>query len=477
MSDSVPLAQRSSAPSLWPERDWDMLLGLMNERNVVPVIGPELLCAALGDNPAAQLYDVWGQALAQRKEIEATPSPDEVPLLYRIADQLSVSENRQPGDLEYEIDSVIRKQQPPWPLPESLRMLAEIRDFPLYVTTTIDHLMRSALSSSADIRGEPLQIVFNPGGNAVTNDLPEPSILAERPTVFHLFGATSTNPGEFAATEDDLVEFSWALIDNQYAPKRLYDFLRRKRLLLLGCNFPDWLERFFIHALAGKRDAQIAVTYVSASRQSGLHDFLRRRFTERSVLPQSPVTFVAELYRRWQTRHQEDKQSPIDRGSAAPKPSRIKPGAVFISYAREDRAKARDIQAQLEAKGIDTWIDDQLEPGAKFEDIIHDNIERASFFVPLISRAFDLGDTDRLGRFVLKELKFAVEVSQSRPTYEGFLKPVILDDTPADAEFIDRPFRDVSCTYLEDNKIPAKFVDALIAGIRRHRHPSGGTMP
>jgi hypothetical protein len=335
--------------------------------------------------------------------------------------------------------------------------------------------MKAALAAHSDTRGEPLQIVFNPGGDAVRNDLPEPFMPDGRPAVFHLFGATSTNPGGFAATEDDLVEFSWALIDNQYAPKGLYDFLRRKRILLLGCNFPDWLERFFIHALAGKRDAQIAVTYVSGYRQSGLHDYLRRRFTEGSVLPQSPITFITELHRQWQARHLAEEQPSFDRSPIRARQDWIKYGAVFISYAREDRAKAKAVQAQLEEKGIDTWMDDQLEPGARFEDVIQDNIERASFFVPLFSRAFDLDGSGRLGRFVLEELDFAEKENRRRPKNEAFLKPIILDETPADAAFIDRVFRDTNCTYLQDGNVPSAFIEALIGGIRRYRNPSGGT--
>jgi hypothetical protein len=86
-----------------------MLLGLMEERNVVPVIGPEPLCIAYKENPSAQRYELLGEALAQRKGIEATTSREGIPLLNKIADQLSLSNMQQPGDLEYEIDiSIIR---------------------------------------------------------------------------------------------------------------------------------------------------------------------------------------------------------------------------------------------------------------------------------------------------------------------------------------------------------------------------------
>lgn len=458
-------------PSRLAEREWDKLLTLMGDGQLVPVIGPELLCVPWEERPAARLYDLWGEALAQRRGIEWTPVPDQTPLLYRIANQLSLNPEMQANDLEYEIDGVIRGQR--WPLPESLRRLAEIRDFPLYVTTTIDHLMEAAFREARETREPPLQIVFKRGGNAVSNDLPKDFVPGERPVVFHLFGATCTDPDGFAATEDALIEFSWALIDQEYAPKRLYDFLRGKTILLLGCDFPDWLERFFIHALTRKPDAHIAVNYVSGCDQSGLRDFLRRRRAH-LLPPQSPVDFVAELHQRWRARQRVEQPVAVE-PTAAPIPGESKHGAVFLSYSREDRAAAAAIRAQLEAANIDTWMDEsELEPGAKFQEVIRKNIEKASFFVAIISRALDLRDSDRLGRFVLREWRWAADEDQERPMSHGFLRPVVVDDTSPDADFIDRPFREAQWTYVRDGKLPPEFIESLQRGIRRFRSKPGG---
>jgi hypothetical protein len=151
---------------------------------------------------------------------------------------------------------------------------------------------------------------------------------------------------------------------------------------------------------------------------------------------------------------------------------------VFLSYAREDREAAVAIRAQLDAANIDTWMDERgLEPGAAFEEVIHRNIENASFFVAIISRALDLSDSDRPGRFVLKERHWAEEESLSRPQDPGFLQPVVVDDTPADAPFITRPFRKANWTYLRDGELPPEFIDLMRRGIRRFRRtlPRGAT--
>jgi hypothetical protein len=459
-----PLSPTPSPPT---ERDWDKLLALMADGLVVPVIGPELLCVAWEGQPAARLYDLWGRALAQQRDIAMKQNSEETPLLYRIANQLSVHSKMQPGDLEYDMDRVIRGQH--WPLPAALRQLAEIRDFPLIVTTTIDHLMKTAIVEGRGPLEAPMQIVFTRSGNAISNDLPKDFVPGERPTVFHLFGATCYDPGKFAATEDMLIEFSWALIDQEYAPKRLYDFLRGKTILLLGCDFPDWLERFFIHALTRKSDAQIAVWYVSGCHLSGLHDYLERR-NAHLLPPQSPVDFVAELHRRWQAR-QAPECRPAANLRPEPIPVESKHGAVFISYAREDRAAAAAIRSQLEAANIDTWMDESgLEPGAEFQYVIRDNIRKASFFLAIISRALDLDRSDRLGRFVLKEWKWAEDVNLERPKDHNFLQPVVVDDTPPGADFIDRPFRDdLHWTALREGQLPRELIERLTRGIRRFR--------
>ncbi len=378
------------------------------------------------------------------------------------------------GDLEYDIDNIIRCQE--WPLPESLRLLAEIHDFPLYVTTTIDHLMERALREGSGTQKTPRQISFCPRGNPANIDLSEDFQPGGNGLVFHLFGATSTDTEGFAATEDELIEFSWSLIDHDYAPKRLYDFLRKKTILLLGCNFPDWLARFFIHALTRKPDSQIAVTYVSACPECGLRNFLQRR-KARLLPPVSPVDFVIELHRRWKAQ-QHEKTATAAEPVTAPELRPAKKGSIFLSYCREDRETAVAIRNQLDAAGIDIWMDETgLEPGAEFREVIHASIENASFFIAFISRSLDLSESDRPGRFVFNEWKWAEEVSEERPPNMSFLLPLAIDDTPADAKFLCRSLRDATWTYFRDGKLPAKFISSLQDGIRRFRGKSGGLRP
>jgi hypothetical protein len=433
------------------------------------VIGPELLCVEVESN-AEFLYDVWGRVLAEQAGLEIQ-TRNGTPLLYQVCNQLSLDQRKSLCDLAIDVDYVIRRQ--PWPMPASLAKLAQIDSFPLFVTTTIDHLLERALREDRPSLTIPARkIAFRPGGNSNEIDLPEKFVGGREPVVFHLFGATNSDPDGFAGTEDALIEFSWSLIDQDYAPRRLYDFLRGKTVMLLGCNFPDWLERFFIHALTTRRpDSKIGIMFVGENREPGLVEFLQRK-RARVLSPVSPIAFVDELHRRWQARTASDPGRKLrgienrDLGGES-----MKRGAVFLSYAREDKFTVASIKAQLEAANIDVWMDESgLEPGDEFQQVIHDNIKGASFFVAVISRAANPEAwKGRFGRFFLREWHWAVETNSERPSDDRFLQPLVIDDAPPGAEFVERPFRDLHWTSLRDGKLPEEFIERLSHGIRRFR--------
>lgn len=454
------IAMLSPNTSPMTDRDWDKLTNLVLDRCVVPVIGPELLTFK-EDGREQSLYSAWGRELANQAGL-TFPAGGAVPGLYAVANELSMRQNS--GDLTFDIDDVIRRR--PWPVPEALRKLAEITDFSLYVTTTIDHLIETALR---DTRGEHQHIddiVFAPRGVKSRIDLPNNFGPTSAPALYHLFGSSSPVTDSFAGTEDDLIEYSWSLLDQQYSPDNLYDYLQKKTVLLLGCSFPDWLARFFIHALNGRRHEEtINIYYVSPACEPGLAEFLKRR-RAKVVTSQSANDFVTRLHQLWQQRsasHDSVRPAAPDAGSE------FKSGTVFLSYASENREWVRKIRAQLEAANIDTWMDERaLQPGVNYEQSIRENIRRASFFVAVISRAFDQ-PSRAMGGYVLKEWKWAEDAALERHKEDGFLQPLVIDDTPAGASFVDSPYRELHWTRLRDGQLPPEFIDFLNHGIRKYR--------
>jgi hypothetical protein len=459
MTEIAMVSPNPSASSPMTEREWDKLTNLVLERCVVPVIGPELLTWR-DDGEEQSLYSAWGRELASQAGL--TFPVDACPALYEIANELSLKQNS--GDLTFDIDDVIRRR--PWPVPDALNKLAEISSFSLYVTTTIDHLFEKALR---DARGEHQHIddiVFTPRGVKSRIDLPNNFGPTSAPVLYHLFGSSSPVTDSFAKTEDDLIEYSWSLLDQQYSPDNLYDYLQKKTVLLLGCSFPDWLGRFFIHALNGRRHEEtINIYYVSHSCEVGLCEFLKRR-RAKVVTSGSAIDFVTNLHQRWQQRSAgHDKL----RNASPDLESEFKSGTVFLSYASENRDRVRKIREQLEAANIDTWMDERaLQPGVDYEQSIRENIRRASFFVAVISRAFDQ-PSRAVGGYVLKEWKWAENAAMERHKEDAFLQPLVIDDTPAGAGFVDSPYRELHWTRLRDGKLPPEFIDFLSRGIRKYR--------
>ncbi len=459
MSEVAMVSPNPPASAPMTEREWDKLTSLVLERCVVPVIGPELLTFE-DDGKEQLLYSEWGRELAEQAGM-TFPAGGSAEL-YAVANELSLKQNS--GDLTFDIDDVIRRR--PWPVPDVLNKLAQISDFSLYVTTTIDHLLEKALS---DARGEHQHvddIVFTPRGVKSRIDLPNNFGPTSAPALYHLFGSSSPVTDSFAKTEDDLIEYSWSLLDQQYSPDNLYDYLQKKTVLLLGCSFPDWLGRFFIHALNGRRHEEtINIYYVSHTCEAGLCDFLKRR-RAKVVTSGSAIDFVNNLHQRWQQRSAGHDRL---RAASPDLESEFKSGTVFLSYASENREQVRKIRAQLEEANIDTWLDERaLQPGVDYEQSIRENIRRASFFVAVISRALDQ-PSRAVGGYVLKEWKWAENASMERHKEDAFLQPLVIDDTPAGASFVDSPYRELHWTRLRDGKLPPEFIDFLSRGIRKYR--------
>jgi hypothetical protein len=465
MSASLPVPPAAAGSLEMTEREWDKLVNLILDGLVVPVLGPELLILPENGEPT-RLYDIWGSALAEQMQI-ARPEGARRWTIYDVANLLSQRKNA--GDVAYDIDDVVHRR--PWPVPDSLRNLARILDFSLYITTTVDHLMFQAMTEARPgIKVE--HIAFTPKGKGKNDDVDLPNRFhnARIPGLYHLFGAASPTDGTFAKTEDDLIEWSWSLLDKgNCAPDSLYDYLQKKTVLLLGCSMPDWLGRFFIYAINGRRDKEtINMYYVSQNCEPGLAEYLDRRLAK-VVTSISPVEFAVQLCARWQERNNRSVSGPET--APAPAAPQFKSGAVFLSYFSEDRAKVRAIRDQLEAEDIDTWFDEQElpeDPGNRYAEKIGENIRDASFFVPIISREWERAGPKR---FVRREWRIAEDAAKERSPEDHYLQPLIIDDTPNGAKFVDGVFQPVQWTRLREGRVPPAFIEKLSRGIRNFRRP------
>jgi len=214
-----------------------------------------------------------------------------------------------------------------------------------------------------------------------------------------------------ALSEEEILQFTQRLQDPGYRPTRVFDLLARRNLLFLGCGFPGWLGRFFRRVLKVSGDLRDQGLFVHSAfaTDPGYVLFLERQGAK-LWLKDSGVDFIGELDRRWREKHPAGESPP-----------------VFISYAREDEADARELSDLFQQSGISVWFDrTDLRSGEIWNPEIENAIQASRVFIPLISRRSDRTIKER---FVHREWDLARNMSGKR------ICPLLMDFTPVPAEF------------------------------------------
>jgi hypothetical protein len=441
-------------------RFWDRLLDLIEEERIVPVIGPDLLSVE-ADGKRTFLYPLLAEKLAAR--LGVTPEPEAHPSLHETA-CLYLAQNGSAAGIEvYEnLKSVLTSLMASGQIqpPEPLRQLARIRPLKLFLTTTFDPLLAEALRAA----GRPARtFAFSP---QEPGDLTEKLDQIQGPVVFHLFGKISAVPS-YAVTEEDALEVFHAL-QSDSRPKNLLKELANRQILLVGNRFPDWLARFFLRIAHGKPLWQTrGRTDVVADEQTcgdpAFIAFVQRFSARTQIYRGSAVELVVELARRWEERHPPD--SPGN-GVVPPGPLDMKPGSVFLNYAREDHKKVEALARALDRAGVDVWLDrTDLAGGDEYTRKIRRNVEVCSLFVPVLSPRVHTSDR----RFFRLEWEWAEEVASKAPRTLRYLVPIALEGLSPDDPEIPESFRRIHWLRMEGHEPSPDLVETLKGYFRAYQ--------
>ncbi|HEX7186292.1 MAG TPA: toll/interleukin-1 receptor domain-containing protein [Thermoanaerobaculia bacterium] len=407
-------------------RFWDQLLQFIEEGRVVPIVGPDLLVADV-EGRSVLLYSFLAERLAEYLEVPGGDLPA-AGALHEVACRF-LSQGGQIEDIYSGLKRVFPSREA-FPIPQPLLQLAGIRPFKLFLTTTFDPLLQQALDESR-FGGQPRTRVFAYSPNQV-QDLEQSVDEMDRPAVFHLFGRLSAMP-EYAVTDEDTLELVHALQSETRRPGRLFDELDRRQLLLLGGGFSDWLARFFLRAPRSERLWLVRgrTDIVADARMRddlSLVAFLKHFSSRTRIASQGAVEFVDELHRRWIERHPPQAAAAAE-PARAHGPLDMQPGAVFLSYASEDRPVVEALKEELERAGLDVWFDrDALEGGDEYEKKIRRNIESCSLFVPVLSHH----TLTSRRRFFRLEWDWAERVAVQAPPNLRYIVPLAVDDVAPD---------------------------------------------
>lgn len=435
---------------------WDDLITYIEERRVIPIIGPELLEVATDSGPRL-LYDWLAEKLAARLNVDTSRLPQPYNLNDVVCWFLSMRGRREEAYVR--LRAILREAV--FAPPRALQRLAAITDFDLFVTTTFDSLLEEALNGGR-FGGQAGTDVLAYAPNRVV-DLPSEREALQRPVVYHLFGKVAASP-TYVISDEDTLEFICALQSDHLAPEKLFHELEHNHLLFIGSSFSNWLARLFLrmakrHRLSDPRDVGEILADGHSSEDERLMDFLQQ-VSVRTRVYSGAEKFVDELYTRWMARQQPAATATV---TALPQrflpPAREMPEqAVFISYAREDLAAVQNIKAGLEAAGITTWFDmDRLEAGDDYDRKIQRNISRCSYFIAVVSRHTE----ERHEAYFRREWSYAMDRSRNMADGALFILPVTIDGTNPATALVPEKFRALHFTSLPGGAVPDDFSASL----------------
>jgi TIR domain/SIR2-like domain len=440
---------------------WDEVIdALVRHHNVVPVIGEELLSIE-SEGRRAPFPRLLAQSLARRQGLTSAP---DLPSLSDVV--VTLRNNRVPiiritsalmSAFKELIDQLGERA-----VPESLRLLAEIDDLSLFISTTPDDLMLRALRVR-DPRAHAAPYSLNDGGGPLREGL-----LRDGPFVVQIFGALSTEGG-FALTEEDVLEYVCSLQTDR-RPEVLLDRLKIGHLLFIGTGFPDWMMRLFMRTLRANRFSEDsgkvrALAAGPLNQERSLVWFLTSFSTDTVIYEADPAEFVRELHRRWKEQRAVAGAPPAVVGQ----PADIPDGAIFISYSRQgDLAAATRVKESLGTRKLPAWFDlGELGPGDAWERRIEDGIRSAHLFVPLLSRSC----LARTEGFFVREWNLALKRNDMMKN-RAFIVPIIIDDlaeSELEKDDVARRFGAMNITRAPGGLLTEAQLDGVVERIRKAR--------
>ncbi|HSS69920.1 MAG TPA: toll/interleukin-1 receptor domain-containing protein [Casimicrobiaceae bacterium] len=438
------------------EDAWEDLLDFIEERRVIPIVGPELLLVDTDTGPRL-LYEWLAEKLAAKLGVDTSLLPRPYTLNDVVCWFLAARGRRE--EAYTRLRSVLRDANFAPPL--ALRQLAQINDFDLFITTTFDPLLEQAINSERFGGAQSTEVIaYAPNRVA---DLPAERERLQRPVVYHLLGRLSASP-TYVISDEDMLEFMCALQSEHLTPEKLFHELEHNHLLLIGSSFTNWLARLFLrmakrHRLSDPRDVGEILADNHSDGDKRLVSFLQQ-VSVRTRIYSGAGKFVDELHRRWTVRR---KPGEVIALGAAPQrllpPERDMPdNAVFISCARENLAAVQKLKAGLDAAGVKTWFDlERLEGGDDYDRKIQRNIARCSFFIPIVSAATE----HRLEGYFRREWSYAIDRARNMAEGALFILPVCIDETNGGDAQVPEKFKAVHFTRLAEGEVTPEFARRL----------------
>ena len=373
------IVENLTTPDEEIEMQWSILIDQVMKGNVIPVIGSDLTACdgkSISHTLVNSISSLCNMKIPAQSFSQLIPrfnvehkNDDIYNFVYRVLSKDSYSQLTEPS-----VD---------------LTSLISIKYFPFVIYTSYDQTVEKAMRF---VHGDKLRVLtFD--NNADTNDDIPPLDNLKTPTLYYIFGKANGDGHRYVLSDKDILDFSRSWLaetdnSNKAKPANLSNALSNKFLLVLGCNYTDWLFRFFWFAMKDakikqKDDCQkIGMLTIDNSANEELIDFLTRSNTLTQNIPISK--FINQLKER--IAKKENEMSSVSEQIKFNQP--LENADVFISYSRADKDIADKLYSVLTEKGLDVWYDKKnLGAGSEFWKDIRYAIRTSMIFVPLLTNS------------------------------------------------------------------------------------------
>lgn len=369
-----------------PEKEkWDALVEATIAGNVVPVVGPDILCD-FGDGK--NINEMIISTIASQLKLggnfksfsQLVYDPEFLPTLRRLLKKDNIK-----MEVIYSMVENIFKNPANvatyFKPSEALKRLLQTRLFPFVITTSfapvVENEMKTVWGEDAvkvlAFRNNP-DLDRKPG----EGDISGPADMY-RPTVYYMFGKVPGKASSFVLTDTDMLNFCHSWLSDDTRPRNLCAQLEGKYLLMLGCGYSDWLFRFIWFCMNKKHDSKTkGLMAHDENTHESLVEYLRRID---AFLPENnrPGEIVDEIVKRIDDYREEHPDAFRERVP-------LTGTDVFISYSRSDADVAKALYDYLTEEGLNVWYDRKnLAGGSKFMDEIERAIETTKVFVPIFT--------------------------------------------------------------------------------------------
>lgn len=266
-------------------------------------------------------------------------------------------------------------------LEPSLLRLLNTKCFRIVLTTAVDPYLEYAMAKVWGPKGIGFRVlsIYGEEKDIRPNEILNSEFNEVMPTLYYVFGKAdvANSSSKFVLSENDAMEVIKTWFSNE-RPKELLSYICEpdKKVLTVGCNFDDWLFRFFWFVLRGKVDnlcnGQVCMEFTDEK----LKEYLRAQNI--GLFQNSEGINIFEDVRGFMNQAAE-------RIEVAMKDLPRMFGGIFISYAHEDKEIVFPLAKRLASADFNVWMDERLNPADRYDDRISDAIRQCQIFMPILS--------------------------------------------------------------------------------------------